>query len=134
MQKTHRNTKHIFFASDIYLQSNSPPREEGWLRHQENFGAALLSAAAGVVVHKSRFGVSDHPGRCRVHPSSRGGEYTFPRLFDSGAAPYCLPGRCSRSRLFSLQMNSMSSVSGNKRTSSVTVQGLVYAFASSIVI
>jgi hypothetical protein len=27
-----------------------------------------------VVAHKSRFGVSDHPGRCRGHPSSRGGE------------------------------------------------------------
>src|SRR5262245_9666435 len=88
----------------------SPPREEGWLRHQENFGAALLSAADGVVAHKSCVGVADHS--CR----------------------YRLPGRCSRSRLFSLQMNSMSSVSGNKRTSSVTVQGLVYAFGSSMVI
>ena len=27
----------------------SPPREEGWLRHQENFGEAHLSAADGVV-------------------------------------------------------------------------------------
>jgi len=41
----------------------SPPREEGWLRHQENFGEAHLSAADGVVAHKSCFGVSDHPVR-----------------------------------------------------------------------
>jgi len=34
---------------------HSPPREEGWLRHQENFGEAHLSAADGVVAHKSRF-------------------------------------------------------------------------------
>ena len=39
-----------------------------------NFGEANLSAADGVVAHKSRFGVSDHPGRCRGHPSSRGGD------------------------------------------------------------
>src|SRR5215471_16287786 len=32
--------------------SESPPREEGWLRHQENFGEAHLSAADGVVAHK----------------------------------------------------------------------------------
>ena len=31
----------------------SPPFWEGWLRHQENFGAAHLSAADGVVAHKS---------------------------------------------------------------------------------
>jgi len=34
-------------------------REEGWLRHQENFGEAHLSAADGVVAHKSHLGVSD---------------------------------------------------------------------------
>ena len=33
----------------------SPPREEGWLRHEENFGEAHLSAADGVVAHKSKF-------------------------------------------------------------------------------
>jgi hypothetical protein len=27
-------------------------REEGWLRHQENFGEAHLSVAVGVVAHK----------------------------------------------------------------------------------
>ena len=37
----------------------SPPREEGWLRYQENFGEAHLSAADGVVAHKSHLGVSD---------------------------------------------------------------------------
>ena len=50
------------------------PYEEEWMRHQENFGEAHLNAADGVVAHKSRFCVSDHPGRCRGHPSSRGGE------------------------------------------------------------
>ena len=44
-------------------QAHSPPREEGWLRHQENFGEAHLSAADGVVAHELGFGVSDHPGR-----------------------------------------------------------------------
>src|SRR5512138_2085831 len=70
-------------------QVYSPPHEEGWLRHQENFGEANLNAAAGVVAHKHMFSkrilnldsVSDHPvrsfkggfaisSRCRVHPSS----------------------------------------------------------------
>ena len=37
----------------------SPPREEGWLRHQETVGEAHLSAADGVVAHKSSSGVSD---------------------------------------------------------------------------
>src|SRR5262249_40615824 len=40
-------------------ERDSPPREEGTLRHQENFGEAHLSAADGVVAHESRFGVSD---------------------------------------------------------------------------
>jgi len=39
---------------------HSPPREEGCLRRQENFGEAHLSAADGVVVHKQRFGVIDN--------------------------------------------------------------------------
>jgi len=29
-----------------------PPREEGWLRHQENFGKAHVGAADGVVAHE----------------------------------------------------------------------------------
>jgi hypothetical protein len=33
------------------------------MRHQENFGAAHLSAADGVVTHKSHSVVSDHPVR-----------------------------------------------------------------------
>ena len=47
----------------------SPPREEGWLRHQENFGEAHLSAADGVVAHKSHSGMSDHPVRSNKEAS-----------------------------------------------------------------
>jgi hypothetical protein len=46
----------------------SPPREEGWLPHQENFGEAHLSAADGVVAHNYSCGVSDHPGRFAATP------------------------------------------------------------------
>src|SRR5262245_10036116 len=62
------------------FEGHSPPREEGWLRHQENFGEANLSAADGVVALKPCIGVTDHPGRCRGHPSSRGGEYMYPTI------------------------------------------------------
>jgi len=31
----------------------SPPHEEGWLRHQQEVGEAHLSAADGVVAHRS---------------------------------------------------------------------------------
>jgi len=41
----------------------SPPREEGWLRHQANFGEAHPSAADGVVAHTENWLVSDHPVR-----------------------------------------------------------------------
>src|SRR5262245_16708288 len=44
-------------------KENSPPREEGWLRHKENFGEAHLSAADGVVAHTGTWLVSDHPVR-----------------------------------------------------------------------
>src|SRR5262245_47897221 len=44
-------------------QAHSPPREEGWLRHQGNFGEAHLSTADGVVAHTETFLVNDHPGR-----------------------------------------------------------------------
>src|SRR5215831_995182 len=47
----------------VFELGHSPPREEGWLRHQKNFGAAHLSAADGVVADKSHSGVSDHPVR-----------------------------------------------------------------------
>ena len=47
------------------------------MRHQEDFGEAYLSAADGVVAHKANCGVSDHPSRCRGHPSSRGGECAY---------------------------------------------------------
>ena len=49
----------------------SPPREEGWLRHQENFGAAHLSAADGVVAHTENWLVSDHPVRSNKEASRR---------------------------------------------------------------
>src|SRR5262245_61367697 len=64
-------------ALTVWVSCKSPPREEGWMRHQENFGEAHLSAADGVVAHKANCGVSDHPGRCRGHPSSRGGECAY---------------------------------------------------------
>src|SRR5262249_33865739 len=50
-------------------RAESPPREEGRLRHQENFGAAHLSAADGVVAHKSHSSVSDHPVRSNKEAS-----------------------------------------------------------------
>src|SRR5215472_3120967 len=48
---------------------SGPYSEEGWLRHQENFGAAHLSAADGVVAHKSHSGMSDHPVRSNKEAS-----------------------------------------------------------------
>jgi hypothetical protein len=51
------------------------PHEEGWLRRQENFGEAHLSAADGMVAHTKTWLVSDHPGRCRGHPSQGTGRY-----------------------------------------------------------
>src|SRR5215831_242992 len=49
--------------SSAVNELDSPPREEGWLRHQENFGVAHLSAADGVVAHTDNWFVSDHPVR-----------------------------------------------------------------------
>jgi len=46
----------------------SPPREEGWLRHKENFGEAHLNAADGVVTRTEVGLVSDHPGRFAASP------------------------------------------------------------------
>src|SRR4030095_310477 len=40
-------------------QAHSPPREEGWLRLQADFGEAHLSVADGVVAHKPCFVASD---------------------------------------------------------------------------
>src|SRR5262249_21787709 len=39
----------------------SPPREEGWLRHQENFGEAHLSAAGGGGAHTQKFSCGGPP-------------------------------------------------------------------------
>src|SRR5215472_18210095 len=74
-KKRHTKTASVFLA---YLRtpesSNSPPREEGWLRHQRNFGEVHLSAADGVVAHKPCFRRERAPRPLRVHPSSREGE------------------------------------------------------------
>src|SRR5262245_39052301 len=67
-----------FGARRVSIAEYSPPHEEGWLRHQENFGEAHLSAADGVVAHTERRLVRAHPGRCSGHPSSRGGESPAP--------------------------------------------------------
>ena len=45
-------------ASGIVEYEYSPPREEGWLRHQEISAKPTLSAADGVVAHKPRIGVN----------------------------------------------------------------------------
>jgi len=41
----------VGIAIALFGPRHSPPREEGWLRHQENFGEAHLSAADGEVAH-----------------------------------------------------------------------------------
>jgi hypothetical protein len=40
----------------------SPPREEGWTRHQEKCREATLVGADGVVAHTETWVASDHPG------------------------------------------------------------------------
>jgi hypothetical protein len=87
-------------------QAHSPPCEEGWLRHQENVGEAHRNAADGVVAYKLCLGVSDHPVRsikggfaafslCRVHPSSRGGEYALSDEFIHSFRP-SKAGACAK--------------------------------------
>jgi len=61
----------------IFKKPNSPPREEGWLRHQEIFGAALLGAADGVVAHTEVFGASDHPDRFASSPPHEEGNWPY---------------------------------------------------------
>jgi hypothetical protein len=39
----------------------SPAREEGWLRKIRKCREATAAGADGVVAHKQRFGMSDHP-------------------------------------------------------------------------
>src|SRR5215813_3596326 len=53
---------------DFCLIWTGVPREEGWLRHQENFGEAHLSAADGGVAHTENLLVSDHPVRSAATP------------------------------------------------------------------
>src|SRR5262249_35969687 len=57
--------------------AQSPPREEGWLRHKEKAGEAHLSAADGVVARKACFGASDHPGRFASTPPHEEGNIEF---------------------------------------------------------
>ena len=58
----------------IFKKANFPPREEqGWLRHQEIFGEAHLSAADGVVAHTEvSSGANDHPVRSPDGPHRQG--------------------------------------------------------------
>src|SRR5262245_2596356 len=63
----------------MFGQRYSPPREEGWLRHQENFGEAHLSAADGVVAHTDNWLESDHPGRSAATPPREEGNKTLAR-------------------------------------------------------
>ena len=37
------------------IGTHSPPREEGWLRHQQIFGVANFSAADGVVAYEQLY-------------------------------------------------------------------------------
>src|SRR5215813_6789659 len=67
----------------VSVKMHSPPREEGWLRHQENFGEAHLSAADGVVAHKRCFGVSNHPGRFASTPLHKEGNIPARRVLRS---------------------------------------------------
>src|SRR5262245_28015234 len=65
-------------------QAYSPPREEGWPRHQKK-SRSILVGADGVVNHTETFLVSDHPvcaqfgtgtlSFWRSHPSSQGGDF-----------------------------------------------------------
>src|SRR5262249_22353378 len=63
---------------DVFDRVHPPPREAGWLRHEENFSEAHLNAADGVVAHKPCYFVCDdfslllRPfGLARVPPAGR---------------------------------------------------------------
>ena len=86
-------------------QGYSPPREEGWLRHQENFGEANLNAAAGVVAHVDS--VSDHPVRSfkgRLAASSRRREFPMEEGIPSNSFTGSSRHLSSRERDFALDM------------------------------
>src|SRR5215831_5555358 len=75
------------------------------MRHQENFGAAHLSAADGVVAHKSHSGVSDHPVRFASTPPHEEGTRLVATLINqilsksSIAQPISLPTREANSAI-----------------------------------
>src|SRR5262249_27189921 len=62
----------MVMAGTVDRTGNSPPREEGWLRHQENIGGAHLNPADGLVAHTDHRLVSDPPVR-----SNKGGFAPF---------------------------------------------------------
>src|SRR5215468_8865192 len=55
----------------------SPPREEGWTRHQENFAKPPFKERTGWSLTTKQSRVSDHPvcSFGAAVPSSRGGDY-----------------------------------------------------------
>ena len=55
------DARHFLLRCNVFLKEQSPPREEGWTRHQERCREASSIGADGVVAHKPRFGVSNHP-------------------------------------------------------------------------
>jgi hypothetical protein len=44
-----------------FSRAQSPPREEGWTRHQEKWREASFDGADGVVAYDEIWRVSDHP-------------------------------------------------------------------------
>src|SRR5262249_16542335 len=67
----------------------SPPREEGCLRHQENFGEAHLSAADRVVAHQSQSGVTENPVRsAATPPREEGTMLTQKNVLDKNKHPH----------------------------------------------
>jgi len=76
----------------------SPPREEGWLRHQENFGEAHLSAADGVVAHKPSSRTLYLASRARSMLS--GMQRPTVRAHPSHIVPSRKPSRTAHARLF----------------------------------
>ena len=67
------------------MHPHSPPREEGWTRHQENVAKPPYEGADGVVGHTEICLVSDHPvcgGAAATPPHEEGtiDRRTFRRL------------------------------------------------------
>src|SRR5262249_41822454 len=85
----------------------SPPREEGCLRHQENFGEAHLSAADGVVAHKSQSGVTENPVRSAATPPHGEGTTLAQKMFSERTnkrlGAFSVLAAAPLQRLYSLQ-------------------------------